>query len=242
MATGTKKGSEQKVEFRRPVAFLFELENSAVDGRKMLFDVCKQLLGERDAELTPELFVRYCTIPSPARFVPALLDAMGKKRLSAEKLAAEITEALHSALLGDRVRAMPSFTKLMQKMQDKNVLLGSLTALPRDTAEALLKKLGLEKFNVKIHCSAPDAGAFPTADGWLKLAKVVSVPPVGCAALATSGVSCAAAVSAGMHCVALPDEFTSYQAFSGADLLVDKLSDENVTEIQSMLIQPNPLT
>lgn len=238
MTTETaKRGIERRADPRRPVALLFELENSAVDGRKVLYDVSKSLLADRGVELNPVLFSRHWVGPALHKSLPAVLDTAGKRRLSAEKLAGDIADGVKRALTEDRPRMSPGFSKLLQKVKDKHAAIGALTSLPQETADCLVKSLGLAEMQTRVHYTSQEAVVFPTADGWLKLAKIVAVPPGGCTVLSTSSASCKAALSAGMHCVAFPDDLTSFQDFSGSDLVVNKLSDENLADILSVLVQ-----
>ncbi|MEI6971057.1 MAG: hypothetical protein WCL44_06015, partial [bacterium] len=85
--------------------------------------------------------------------------------------------------------------------------------------------------------AAPEADNFPTADAWLKLAKAVAVAPQGCVVITTNQESCMAALSGGMKPVAIPDAFTAFQDFGGADLLVDKFNDEAIEAIVALMIQ-----
>lgn len=237
MAVETAKKDGRQATRTRPTALLFELEHSAVGGRAALFDVCKRLLTEREIELTEALFVRFFQRLSIEKCVGDLLDAVGKKRLSPAKLAAELTDELKIVLADKRLKMPGSFAKLLEQAKAENAVFGALTALPGDIAEELVKRLGLDGVLAKIHHASPEAECFPTADAWLKLAKAVAVPPQGCIVLATSQASCRAALSGGMRPVALPDEFTAYQDFGGSDLLVEKLNDEAVAAIVSLMMQ-----
>ncbi|MEI6808123.1 MAG: HAD hydrolase-like protein [bacterium] len=231
-----KKDSQQSAK-KRQVALLFELEHSAVAGRAALFDVCKRLLTERDVEFTEALFVRHFQKLSIEKCIAELLEAVGKKRLSAAKLATEIAEEVKTALSDKRLKMSSGFSKLIEQAKAENAVFGALTALPKEVAEALVKRLGLDGVLAKINYAAPEADCFPTADAWLKLAKAVAVPPQGCIVITTSNSSCKAALSGGMRPVAAPDEFTGFQDFGGADLLVEKLNDEAATAIISLMIQ-----
>lgn len=237
MAGESAKKDSQPALKKRPIALLFELEHSAVDGRTLLFDVCKRLLAEREIELTPALFMTHFQKLSIEKCLDGLLEAVGKKRLSAGKLAAEIADEVKVAFSDKRLKVQSGFTKLIAQAKEENAVFGALTALPQDVADGLVKRLGLDGTLAKVHRAAPEADCFPTADAWLKLAKAVAVPPQGCVVIATNQASCRAALSGGMRPVALPDEFTSFQDFGGADLLLEKLNDEALEAIADLMSQ-----
>ena len=235
MASESTKKDNKQVDAKRPVALLFELENSVVNGRALFFDVCKRLLAERDIALTPALFLRYCQNVSIEKSMIGLLDAVGKKRLSPEKLASEIADEMKVAMADKQLKMSSAFTKLLAKSKEENAVFGALTALPQDVAVALVKRLDLSGTLTKIHHTSPDVESFPTADAWLKLAKSVGVVPQGCIVLTTTTGSSRAALSGGMRPVACPDEFTDGQDFGGADLYVEKLNDEAIASIVSLM-------
>lgn len=237
MAVESVKKDNQQAAKKRQVALLFELEHSAVGGRAVLFDVCKRLLTEREVEFTEALFVRYFQKLSLEKCIGELLEAVGKKRLSAAKLAAEISEEVKAAMADKRLKMPTGFAKLIEQAKAENAVCGALTAMSRDAAEALVKRLGLDGVISKIHYAAPEADCFPTADAWLKLAKAVAVQPQGCIVLATNNASCKAALSGGMRPVAVPDEFTGYQDYGGSDLLIEKLNDEAITSIVALMAE-----
>jgi beta-phosphoglucomutase-like phosphatase (HAD superfamily) len=77
---------------------------------------------------------------------------------------------------------------------------------------------------------------YPRADAWEGLARAMSILPGRCVALATSGDACKAALAAGMRCVAVPDRFTAFHDFSGADLVADRgLDDASARRILDLL-------
>jgi len=232
----SRKDSPQVETRKRPVALLFELEHSAIAGRSISFEVCKKLFAEREIELTPPLFVRHCRWPARETCMTEFLDVVGKKRLSGAKLAVEVGEALKDAFTDKHLKMAGGFAKLVEKARKENAVLGALTALDPEVATGMIKKLGMDEMNLKLHYASPDTPSFPTADAWLKLAKAVGVPPAGCTVLTTSAGSCKAALSGGMKPVAFPDEFTSCQDFGGADLLIEKLSDEIVDSIIALMV------
>jgi len=237
MSESARKENQQGGSKKKTVALLFEFENITVNGRKIVYDVCKRLLSEKEIDLTPSLFVRYCLRPSADIFLPELLDVVGKKRLSPSKLAAEIDAEIKKALADNHLKISGGFAKLLEKARRENATIGALTALSQDVTQGLVKKLGLDGTSLHLYYAAAGVVNFPTADAWLKLAKMVGVAPQGCTALATSSESCKAALSGGMSLVALPDDLTSSQDFGGVDLLIDKLNDESIGQVVSLMIQ-----
>ncbi len=219
----TEEAVDSTTEENPKVALLFELESLAINGRKISFDVVKAVLADKDVALTPALFSRYCLNSSVAQSIPALLQGVGKARAATEKLTAEIAEDIKLSLVEGSVRANSAISAIIQEASSETVSIGVLSAMDDKTAGKLMDKVGLDESNAQLFlCDAGDR-QFPSADAWLKLAKSMEVSPSLCMVLATSAASCKAALSAGMRCAVIPDEFTSFQDFGGADYVVDQL-------------------
>ena len=237
MVKATKETS--RIEKFKPVAvsgLLFELENIAVDGRTLAYDVLKNLFKDREVDLSRVLFMRHCVSPCPKEYLPKLLEAVDRKRLSADKLVGEIKQAMTACLDDSGLTMAAGLSKLLNKAGDRGIVRGALTSLPEDVAMRLMTKLGLDVMGVHLLAIEPMGSDFPTADAWLKLAKQVGLPRTRCTSLVTSAQSCRAALSAGMRCVAVPDEFTSYQDFAGADMVVDRLEGDAVERAISIAV------
>jgi len=237
MVEGAATREQNKKKGGHGSALLFELENVAVEGRKITFDILRSLLSEGDAKITRELYMRHCLRSLPQQFLPALLKAAGRKKLAADRLAEEIREGIGLSLTDGSVQIRPCVGKLLADARVRNLSVGTLTSLDQEVAERLMTKLGLDAADVTLLSSSANDRDFPTADAWLKLAKSVAVAPVGCTVLATSLTSTRAALSAGMRCIGMPDEFTSFQDFSGADMVIEQLSDEAQEQILSFVAQ-----
>jgi beta-phosphoglucomutase-like phosphatase (HAD superfamily) len=89
----------------------------------------------------------------------------------------------------------------------------------------LAERLGLPALNVKVMPHANDHKRFPSPDEWLKLAKLVGVPPKHCVALVSGSLATHSALSAGMRVAALPDKFTAFQDCTGADFVCETPGD-----------------
>lgn len=207
---------------------LFELENVALGGRTLAFEVLKNLFAERDVKLDRVIFMRHCLSPCPKEYLPKLLEEVDRKRLSADKFVGEIKAAMTECLDDSGVTMAPGLAKLLAKAADRGIARGALTSLPEELAMRLMTRMGLDTAGVHLLALEATGNEFPTADAWLKLAKKMGLPRTKCTGLATSAQSCRAALSAGMRCVALPDEFTAFQDFAGADMISDKLEGDAV--------------
>lgn len=226
------KGDENEA-VQATLAMLVELDHVAAPGRKFMFDALKKLLAERDVNLTPSIYRTYCTGGCPRAFVPKMLAALDKKRISADKFAAELTAAVQAAFDSSPVESPKALIKMMGKARERGMALGALTSLSEERAAKIISRLGMDKLGLQV-VSVPAVLEFPTADGWLRLSKKVGVTRARCTALVSSGPAARSALSGGLRCIVVPDEFTAHQDFGGADAVAPELTDSQVAGIFSI--------
>lgn len=216
-------------------AVLFELEMLAVGGRKILFDTLKRSLAEKEIDLTPVQFSRYCLTGKLKDGILRLIKDQAKKRFSEEKFVEDFLTELEVAFSRPALKADASVTALLKRAGEAGILLGALGCLSQPTLDKLIRNLGWEDHNIRLMSCAGSDKIFPTADAWLKLAKSMAVRPNRCLVVTTSQIACKSALSAGMKSVALPDEYTAFQDFGGADLVADGLNKGVLDRIFELL-------
>ncbi len=232
---GETTPEQRDEEEHQSFALLFELDNLAAGRRRITYDVLKGLLDDSNTDLTPSVFSRYCLKPTADQYLEELLDVLGRKRLSKDKLAGEISDGVRLSMEDSGVKLKAELAGLFQKTGDANVHVGALTMLDEEAGQRLLERLGLADMQIQLLPSSPGGRNFPTADVWLKLAKLLGASRGSCTVVATCHTSCKAALSAGMRCVVVPDEFTAFQDFGGADLVVDTFDSAAVEDVMEIV-------
>jgi len=231
-----EEDAPKEVEETAPrCAVLFELENVAGDGRRIVFDVLKSVLADKGVKLTPLVFSKECLQPSVSSFLPGLLQSVGKTRLSEQKLLAEITEGIKLSFAGGSTKLSPGAAKLMAAASEHGIARGAVSRLDEDVAAQLMERLGLAEGGVGLCCGSDDEDESITPEVWEKLARSLSVKPALCVAVVTSADACRSALAAGMRCVVVPDMFTAFQDFGGADEVADTLDDDTIRNILLLL-------
>ena len=208
MASSSKSSSQV------PVVFCFEFENGIFNGRHLMFEAAKKALHEKDIALTPVLFSRFCLNPLPSAFVPGLLKYFEKK-LSAEKVARDIEEEYASLVAGRKPAANERVTQFISQAAKAHHRAAAFTFLEEGQAAKLAERAGIEIALLPVKRTGT---LIPSADTWMRLVKFTNSDPKQCMLFVTSGFSCRAAVVAGLRSVAMPDEFTAFQDFVGADI------------------------
>ena len=241
MATDTKQVEEQETEAATDsesvFALLFQLDGVATDARRAAYDVLSSILGDDKVKFSEAQFSRHCLLPSPQRYIPALLEELGAKT-NAKKLAEDVTSGVVMNI--SKTSALrPGFTAVLDEAKKRNITIGAITALPEAQAETVIKKLGLDKWEVTLFAAEEQVDdVYPRTDTLIKIAKAMKMSQRRCAVLAGDRAGARAALSAGMRCAVTPDSFTSFQDFGGADLIVDSLADLSPAEILDTLLPP----
>ena len=195
MADETEAAAVESDDSPAQRAVLFELENVAVKGRQVVFDVLGSVLADKGIKLTPAMFSRHCHESSLKQFLPALLASEGRTRLSEDKLQEEIAEGIRLSLTGGSPKIESGLASVLDKAKKKGVLIGALTGLEEETAGQLTQKLGLSDAGIHMLSQVSEEKTFPSADAWLKLAKNMAVLPQLCMVIATSSTGTARSAS-----------------------------------------------
>lgn len=232
-ATDQDQSTTQEAETAESrYAVLFELEGIAGSGRQATFEVLHSIFGEQGHEILPAHVSRFCLRPAPEQYMAELLDAVGANRQSASKLVEDARSGI-AMQLSSKTTSLPDPVKaLLQAAKNSGAPLAALTALSKATAEALMESLGMNELGVELFAvENPEEGHFPRADSWLKVAKVLNRSPFDCGVIASTHDACKSALSAGMRCVALPDRFTAFEDFSGANATVEDLGAAKAEDV-----------
>lgn len=229
-----KKTEPQEGQQELRQALLFELENIAVDGRKLIYGAIQKILDTKGIKVKDYTFSRYALNASLKEFVTTVVE-VNKKHLSVDKLVDELESRIGTDLLKNSSSVKGGVQKLLKRASERNVSVGALSALHEPVAKELVEKLRLSDTTQALLCSNNGCRLSHSADSWLKLARNMSARPSRCLVLASSRTSCKSALKVGMRCVAVPDSYTSFQDFGGADMVTDEFSSGDIDRIFELL-------
>ncbi|NLB64899.1 MAG: hypothetical protein GX803_00295 [Lentisphaerae bacterium] len=213
-------------------AFIFELDNLALGLRRVRFETLAGILKEQSIELLPAHFSRHCLHPSPMNYMEGFLKAMNAKKLKPEK----VVERLMAAQAAHVEKATPlkggGLVKWMDAALARGAGLACVSMQPQEVANEAAAKLELERWNVQVFSALPMASEkkYPRADHWLRMAKALDRHAKRCLVAVTSMTTAKTALAAMMNVLAVPDEFTEYQDFCGANLVCADLQKVNPNE------------
>ncbi|MDD5483646.1 MAG: HAD hydrolase-like protein [Kiritimatiellae bacterium] len=206
-----------------PIALVLELEFMLFRGRQLMYEAFCRVLKEHQLALDQTFFSRYCLPRKIEKCLRGLLPAMGKKGLAPENIADKIRREFESSLNADTTRPAPELVALLKKTAAAGAKTGLLSFLAREKAEQLMARAGLDQ-TAFLHVMKKEADDLPTPDSWLSLLKAMAVVPRCAIALVDGATACQSALAVGMRCCAVPDCFTEWQDFTGADRVEENIS------------------
>lgn len=228
------KKDEKKT--RATHALIFELEYIAAKKRPVEFSAIKSAVKTKGVNLTPVSFVRSGMSPLSRAAITAVLEQAGKKSDAIEKAVTAVDKEIIAYCEND-AELDKGLEKLIKATQGKDIPVLTFTALPEEIAVVLMKKLGLDEMGVELIIPDEVKESFPRADSWLKMLKKCDKEDATLVAVVSSQVACRGALTAGAACIVVPDEFTAFQDFSGAKMVLDSLSDVKPQEILDLTLR-----
>ena len=230
-----KETVQNKTDQKQAImGIMFELEGVAFHGRRIMYEAVQHVLKKKKIELSPILFSRYCSQHPLDKGLAMLLKAVGKQKMSSEKLAAAANEQFIHSLTDQSLELDKNFENLISDAKKENIVVGAVSALPEECASKLMSRFGLDEF-VEIVLFKNTSHTFLIRKCWLYLAKTLDAKPHQCVALVTFALLCHSALSAGMCCAVIPDEFTAFQDFGGADLVIEDNEKLDVKKLMALL-------
>jgi len=233
MSDEVKTGEKQA---RATHALIFELEYVAAKKRQMEFSAIKSALKTKGVELTPVSFVRSGMSPLPRAAITSLLEQAGKRADAIEKAVAAVEKEIAVYCKND-AELDKGLEKLIKAIQKRGIPVLAFTALPEAVAATLMEKLGLDKMGVELVIPDEVKESFPRADSWLKMLKKCDKEDATLVAVVSSKIACKGALTAGAACIVVPDEYTAFQDFGGAKMVLDSLGDAKPEEILDLTLR-----
>ena len=220
------------VPLRSPYALLYELEGVAVHMRKAEYEALENALSAQKIKLTPILYGKHCLNVPPSQYLPKLFEEVGANKAVSKELMAEIENGMALFLAEAEAVMHPAVGGLIKVAADRHMDIAAMTALKENVARGVLGRWGGLHERTKVGAFESAAKPFPRADTWLKLAKMLNRTARQCIVVCGSQYSAKTALSAGMRCIAVPDEFTAFQDYSGVDAVLDR---DDADDVEALL-------
>ncbi len=225
-----------KTPARATHALIFELEYVAAKKRQLEFKAIKSAVATKGVELSSVLFSRSGMSPLSRAAVTAVLKQAGKKTDAIEKAVSAVEKEV-AAFCENGAELDKGLEKLIKVTQEKGIPVIAFTALSEKNSKNLMDQLGLTDAGVELVIPDEVKDSFPRADSWLKMLKKCDKEDATLVAIVTSQTACKGGLTAGAACIAVPDEYTDFQDFSGAKMILASLSDAKPKDILDLTLR-----
>lgn len=204
-------------------ALVFEFDDIALGARAIRYEILKGIFGEQGIAFPEPLFVRNCLQSLPHVYLPALVDALQYTSASAEQVAKRLVGETTSRLMQKDASVRVDLVPWLDAAHSHGFNVVGVSILP--SAESIAQHLDFARWNTRLVVASPNDKTLQQTDLWLRAAKAAERNPKNCLAIVSSAESAKGALAAGMNVLAVPDAFTDFQDFGGANAVCDSLKD-----------------
>ncbi|MFB4262049.1 HAD family hydrolase [Nonomuraea sp. GTA35] len=210
-------------------AAFFDMDGLLVDSERVWLQIETEVMARLGAEWTPE-HQAHLVGGSMERTVEYMLAVSGAS-VPPESVREWMVTGMVSRLSAG-VRVMPGASELLDALRAEGVPVGLVTSSLKDIADAVLKSVGRERFDVVV--TADDVTRTkPDPEPYLTAARLLGVQPVRCVVLEDSPNGVAAATAAGCAVVAVPSLLPVEPA--PGRLVVPSLTEIGVADLRDLL-------
>ncbi|MEV5327717.1 HAD family phosphatase [Nonomuraea sp. NPDC052634] len=210
-------------------AVFFDMDGLLVDSERVWLEIETGVMARLGAAWTPEHQANLVG-GSMERTVDYMLAVSGAD-VPPESIRAWMTDGM-VARLQDGVPVMPGASELLDALRDEGVPVGLVTSSVRPIADAVLKSVGRERFDLVV--TADDVTRTkPDPEPYLTAARRLGVEPARCVVLEDSPNGVAAATAAGCAVVAVPSLVPVEEA--PGRLVVPSLTRVGVADLRALL-------
>ena len=203
-------------------AAVFDLDGLMFNTEELYHEVGAEMLRRRGKELTPDLLDTMMGRQSHEA-LQIMIDWHSLADTAAE-LEAE-TDVIFGEILETQLQPMPGLFSLLDALEAKSIPKAIATSSRRGFALTMLERYEiLDRFKFLLTAEDIELGK-PNPQIYLRAADRLGIAVADMMVLEDSGNGCKAAVASGSYAVAVLANHNREQAFPGAQLIADSLSD-----------------
>lgn len=125
----------------------------------------------------------------------------------------------------DKAKYFEETIDLIKTLFNKNTLMAVTTSAGREGTILLLDKVGITNMFKVIVTNEDCENLKPDPEPYITTAKKLGIEPKYCVAIEDTALGVESAKGAGMMCIAIPNEYTTHQDFSLADVVVNSAKE-----------------
>lgn len=197
---------------------LWDMDGVLVDTGEFHFQAWREILTEYGIVFTCELHRETFGMGNASILSQLLGEQLTPKLLS--EIADRKEQQFRTAVRG-HAEPLPGVHAWLERLQDDGARQGIASSAPMANIDTLIDELGLRGY-FDVIVSGEDMPGKPEPAIFLKVARLLDVPPEDCVVVEDAVAGVEAAKRAGMKCIAVTTTNPA-EALSAADIVVDRL-------------------
>lgn len=209
-----------------PRGCIFEVDTVVLDGLQLLYKVVEDHAQTLEIKIDEGVFLRYCMGGSVESALGRLLHSFGRR--SSPEMVKAVKDQYYDRLASQPTDGLQGLAKLVKELLAKNAAVGLITKLDEDAAKSLFAPvLAFEGVHLIVDQYPLHVGSV-SWDSWKNAATAMGLVNHLLVAVVASAASCKSALAANLPVIAIPNEMTDYQDFSGAYHWCDSLDSDKI--------------
>jgi beta-phosphoglucomutase-like phosphatase (HAD superfamily) len=209
-----------------------ELDNIGYDVRNQMFEQLQKVLKSDGVKLSRVDFCKHALYDTPQKAADSLVNAIDGISMSADDLAAALQKGLDEYYAGQS-QASDIIKAFVESASSRDVMPVVFSMLSGDAMSHLLDQCGVPQDAVEMLSLSDSGDKALRAPVWMRMIRQYEAPVRRCMVVASSSTACKSALSAGMRCIGIPDSFTAFQDFSGAQRIFDSVDEVNAEDLMA---------
>lgn len=213
-------------------AAIFDMDGVLIDSEPLHFMSDITLLKKLNIETNKEYHNKYVGFSAPDKWKDIIAEFNIQNSLQ-EVLNMSVSTKLELLSQSD-YGPIEGIPELLEELNANKIPVAVASSSSGQFIQEVLKKIKLEKYITKWVSGETVERSKPEPDIFLKTAEVLRVNPKGCVVIEDSKNGVIAAKRAGMKCIGFVNVNSGKQDLSKADIVVDRITGINVSNLISM--------
>lgn len=212
-------------------AFIFDMDGVIIDSEPVHIRAKKDAFAHFGVPISADAFDAFAGQPAIAMF-RTVLERQGRTDVRPEDLAAYKHARYQELFAAGEVEAVPGSLAFIASLRRAGIPLALATSSHWQAIRATQAKFHLEDAFAAIVAGEDLPKSKPDPTIYRMAAEKLGVPAADCVVLEDANAGVRAAKGAGMHCIAYRNPHSGRQDLSMADLVIDRISDLRVEDIE----------
>lgn len=213
-----------------PCGVIFDLDGVLIDSEGLYYRAYSEVLKPYGVVVSREEYEDHWIAQGTG---PEYIVAKHNLPIAPDEMR-QLRSPIYLRLLETEVTLMPYVKEALTSLYP-HCALTVATNSNREHLDAILRKFELDRFFPLTVARQDYQNAKPHPDAFLTAAQKLGLAPTQCVVIEDTYRGVQAAVAAGIQCIAVPNEYTSRNDFSGASVVLPSLRELTPSMVRSLL-------